>query len=904
MKDTKYKYLKRFLALVLSAAIIITYMPTSLMAYASDETNAPAATEQAAEETKAEETTAPEAKETTARETAERQASTPAADEQAAPESSVSEEAAPEAEAEAEKPDEPLDDPEVEEATPEEKAQMPAHDFTGSAGGVSVTVAAPEGALPEGTEMVVEAVSSDDVIDAISEAVEGEVKQVKAVDITFFKDGTEIQPQKEVAVTLSTAGMKSADNYSVVHVADNGVAQEVTDADASRTGAEFSAESFSVYAVIGTDDGINTDEKARRTYKFVLDDGTPYKFNAGDRKVDYQIVKNGDTVVAPTPNPTKEVAANEDGAYKFDGWYNEDTKFEFGTAESGIADDQTIVLTAKFKKVYYVQYHDVEYKLKDGRTVQNIMESQEVASGATATVDNLEAVPLNANKKFSGWATTKNATTAQYRAGDKITNITSDIDLYPVLADAVWVRFNANGGSYTGSQQLYKGDKATKPAEPTRVGYSFAGWFTDEDCTDAYDWNTVLTKDQTLYAKWESADVEYTVAYWQENADDDGYTFFEQEKLTGKTGAQTAVTAPANKYEGFHPYGGYSDETSDDYKLTQETITGDGKTVVNVYYNRNDYTVSFYNDARRPAVIDELTITAKYQQTITDLWPSRRSGLSRNYPVNWKVSPNGSTYQSNLPQMPLNGKVFYLEEEDSGYVMTTNYYVQTADGGDNFVLDHADVFNDDRGGWSTTKEDYYEIKGYKPVFRRAGDAGDIPSGKYVVDSNLSHTSAEVGSAYTYDGSSGSGWNKTYYYHIDFYYVRDSFNVIFEPNATGAPDAEDATVMFGASLNGIAPDNYVVDKTTFTADGKPYLFKGWYDNALGEGTAFDFNTTMPAGSFTLYAPTLVAGTTPVQNRTGNAAYRLLRYSSMAFAATLPDPMAEITVAEPVTASPPA
>ena len=100
MKDTKYKYLKRFLALVLSAAIIITYMPTSLMAYASDETNAPAATEQAAEETKAEETTAPEAKETTAPETADTQNTAPAADEEATPESSVSEEAAQEAEAE------------------------------------------------------------------------------------------------------------------------------------------------------------------------------------------------------------------------------------------------------------------------------------------------------------------------------------------------------------------------------------------------------------------------------------------------------------------------------------------------------------------------------------------------------------------------------------------------------------------------------------------------------------------------------------------------------------------------------------------------------------------------------------------------------------------------------------
>ena len=44
--------------------------------------------------------------------------------------------------------------------------------------------------------------------------------------------------------------------------------------------------------------------------------------------------------------------------------------------------------------------------------------------------------------------------------------------------------------------------KATKPADPLVAGYDFGGWFTDEACTTAYDFDTVLTEDITLYAKW------------------------------------------------------------------------------------------------------------------------------------------------------------------------------------------------------------------------------------------------------------------------------------------------------------------------------------------------------------------------------------------------------------------
>ena len=42
----------------------------------------------------------------------------------------------------------------------------------------------------------------------------------------------------------------------------------------------------------------------------------------------------------------------------------------------------------------------------------------------------------------------------------------------------------------------------TKPADPTREGYTFAGWYTDEACTEAYDFSVAVTADMTLYAKW------------------------------------------------------------------------------------------------------------------------------------------------------------------------------------------------------------------------------------------------------------------------------------------------------------------------------------------------------------------------------------------------------------------
>ena len=67
------------------------------------------------------------------------------------------------------------------------------------------------------------------------------------------------------------------------------------------------------------------------------------------------------------------------------------------------------------------------------------------------------------------------------------------------------VNFNTNGGSEVDTQTVVHGEKVVKPADPKLNGFTFGGWYTDEDCTDEnkYDFETPVTANFTLYAKWE-----------------------------------------------------------------------------------------------------------------------------------------------------------------------------------------------------------------------------------------------------------------------------------------------------------------------------------------------------------------------------------------------------------------
>lgn len=67
------------------------------------------------------------------------------------------------------------------------------------------------------------------------------------------------------------------------------------------------------------------------------------------------------------------------------------------------------------------------------------------------------------------------------------------------------IHFETNGGSEVQDiEQTAFNAVAAQPADPVRDGYDFTGWYTDEDCTQAFDWSQGLKADITLYAGWEA----------------------------------------------------------------------------------------------------------------------------------------------------------------------------------------------------------------------------------------------------------------------------------------------------------------------------------------------------------------------------------------------------------------
>lgn len=65
------------------------------------------------------------------------------------------------------------------------------------------------------------------------------------------------------------------------------------------------------------------------------------------------------------------------------------------------------------------------------------------------------------------------------------------------------VTFNYNyGGSTSNTQKVLKGQKAAEPADPTRDGWTFGGWYKESACTNEWNFDTRLTGTLTLYAKW------------------------------------------------------------------------------------------------------------------------------------------------------------------------------------------------------------------------------------------------------------------------------------------------------------------------------------------------------------------------------------------------------------------
>ena len=150
-----------------------------------------------------------------------------------------------------------------------------------------------------------------------------------------------------------------------------------------------------------------------------------------------------------------------------------------------------------------------------------------------------------------------------------------------------YISFDSMGGSAVPQISDGSGKAITWPANPTRTGYEFSGWYTDSACTAAYTGSTTVmptfsgdSKGMTLYAKWKPVSVNYTVEHYLEELNGT-YTLKETEQKQGLTEDQTEAEANTT-YTGF---------TAKAFK--QQDIAADGSTVIRVYYDRDKHTVTW-----------------------------------------------------------------------------------------------------------------------------------------------------------------------------------------------------------------------------------------------------------------------------------------------------------------------
>lgn len=484
-----------------------------------------------------------------------------------------------------------------------------------------------------------------------------------------------------------------------------------------------------------------------------------------------QIVKEGDTLLEP------EVKTGENE--KFTGW---DPAVTFGTVGE-ITETKTITVTAKIEKVYYIFFKD-----NTGRVVA----TKECTDGQTVSDFSDVTFPVGPDESITGWY----FDAANTQKANSVTISGQNVTLYAKVEKGYWITFDANGGSYTAPVFYANGTAAAAPVtNPTLPGYSFDRWYLDKECKNEADFSKITTS-TTVYAGWKAADTTYTVIHWQENADDDGYSYKESETKQGASGKQTAATVKS--------YLGFTAQT-----ITQETIAGDGSTIVNVYYKRNIYDVKFYSYSGWFSSSEEyvnLRITAKYGANIRDKWPTYNGSST------WATTDGGSTYQVNIDTMPLDGAKFYGPKTGYGSE-TAHYYVEVLPGesgtttyhGTTYKLDHSDT--SPGTGYTVTQNDKYELTGF-----------------------------------TYKEGTKNGGK---YDNAKFYYTRNSYNVVYVSNSQTVNTASYKYEADISNAGGYVP-------TTAPVGKEDYVFAGWYADPTGQ-TKYDFTgKKMPAQNITVYA----------------------------------------------------
>jgi uncharacterized repeat protein (TIGR02543 family) len=626
------------------------------------------------------------------------------------------------------------------------------------------------------------------------------VNIISAYDITIYDaDGQEFQPSEEkpLQVKIEDDAVRKAleenTELEVYHLKDaEAEPEQVQEVNLESAAVEFQAESFSIY-VVGT--------HWTHTYQFLDED---------EREINKQILSAGEKLEEPE-SPVKDHK-------KFIGWFDTDgNEFDSFVEEGTLNANTETVLKARYETVYYVFYkagNSTDSKILYTQTYHN--ENDPIVADGVPF-----AVP--SEKALIGWSVNPGAETP-----DKNLMLEGkDVTLYPVVADAHWITYDTQGGTILDPTYVLANAVTVKPAtNPTKIGYKFAGWFTDAACTagSMFEFGSSLGKDIILYAKWNPGTANYTVIHWWENADDKGYSYHRSETKSGTTGENTQATGtdPRDiKVTGKNLLGNeVTENVFTANTIDQQVIKGDGSTIVNVYYTRAKYTLTFRKNSSNGKVLNH--IEKKYGESISrEEWPSF-TYIGKMYSA-WRIVDGGlfgeSKYLAYSSTMPLNGGNLW-SYRPSGRGSAT-YYVQKLDG-TGYEEHHKDSVATSNA--TIGLEDAYEITGFsfEKVRIQERDGEHFYSRDDINNKSLTYNDAK------------------------FYYTRNKYNIVYHNG-----NQEDSKIGYSFGTD-ITNSGSYEPKTRPAGVESDYTFVGWYQDP--EGTMpYNFEgKTMPANDIIVYA----------------------------------------------------
>lgn len=195
--------------------------------------------------------------------------------------------------------------------------------------------------------------------------------------------------------------------------------------------------------------------------------------------------EGGVTTYTYTKTYTVKIDPTAVDAEQYDGYYplNGPTTL---TVKGSNDEDVTIDFPIPAGKVTLQKYNlTINYKYADG-TEAKPTHTESLTYGSSYSV----ASPL-----ITGYTADKLTVSGSMPDSDVTVDVTFTAKDYTVT-------YESNGGSTVPSQTVKYNETANKPADPTKSGYTFAGWYTEEKLTNKYDFAAPVTGNITLYAKW------------------------------------------------------------------------------------------------------------------------------------------------------------------------------------------------------------------------------------------------------------------------------------------------------------------------------------------------------------------------------------------------------------------